>query len=173
LIYVRLLPVAWPIAVMGIAAFGPPGPRDAAAALTVWSIATWTCAASATAALWQQRGIHAFSMDIYHYTVMPAWTLMLMPVVLVAIVFWRGGVSARVRRIACPLTWGLWLAAAVLRAVYDERLYSVRTKQFAQLIDLGNVCGVIAEVIADLVLWQITPLALLLFLARRPPHQVH
>jgi hypothetical protein len=48
----------------------------------------------------------------------------------------------------------------------------VRNGSFAQLLDLDNSTGVAAELISDLVLWQIAPLAMLLFLAR-PRHPVH
>jgi hypothetical protein len=166
LVYLRLLPVAWPLMVVVFARRGLPTPRSAAAALTLWSMATWVCAASATAALWHGRGRRAFSPDGFHYTVTPAWTVMLIPVVLLGVVLWLGDLPARVRQVCCFAAAFLWLAAAALRAWYDERLVSVRNARFAQLLDLGNVSGVAAELISDLVLWQIAPFALILFLAR-------
>ena len=172
LIHVRLLPVAWPLAVAIFAATGPPTPRRAAATLTIWSIATWAIAACATAALWHQRGMRALSPEIFQYTVAPAWTFMLLPVIGVGVFLWLGNPPARIRWDLCVAAALFWLAAAALRAWHDERFSSVRNGAFAQLLDLGNSTGVAAELISDLVLWQIAPLALLLFLAR-PPHPVH
>jgi hypothetical protein len=173
LVYLRLLPVALPLMILGFARRGLPSPRTAAAALTFWSIATWTCAASATAALWHQRGVRAFSPDLYGDTVTPAWTFLLIPVIALGIVLWVGHLPSRFRLLACVLAWLLWCAAAMMRAWYDERMSSVRDGRYGALTNLSNLSGVIAELIADLILWQIAPIALLLFIARRTPDQVH
>jgi hypothetical protein len=172
LIHLRLLPIAWPLMIVWFARRSLPTPRIAAAALTCWSMATWICAALATAALWNQRGTRALSPDRYGYTVAPAWTCMLIPVVAVAVIFWVGAMPVRLRPLACLLAWLPWFAASLMRAWYDERMVSVRDGRFAGLAHVANLSGIIAEAIADLILWQIAPVALLLFLARHPPHQV-
>ena len=174
LIHLRLLPIAWPLMIVWFARRGLPTPRTAAAALTCWSVATWICAALATAALWRhQRGVRVLSPDIYDYTVMPAWTFMLIPVVAVAVIFWIGAMPMRLRLLACLLAWLTWFASSLMRAWYDERMASVRDGRFAELAHAAKLSGIIAEVISDLILWQIAPIALLLFLARRSLHQVH
>jgi hypothetical protein len=169
LFYLRLLPVALPLMIAFFAHRGLPTPRGAAAALTAWSIAAWTCAASATASLWHWRGWGALSANILGYTTTPAWTIVLIPVVLVGVVFWVGAIPARLRYVVCSVAAISWFAAALLRAWYDERMVSVRDGRFAELTHLANLAGIVAELIADLILWQIAPMALLLFLARRRP----
>jgi hypothetical protein len=172
LVYLRLLPVAWPLMLVIFARRGLPTPRGAAAAFTLWAIATWACAAAATAALWhgRGRGMGAFSPDHYIYTITPAWTLMLIPVVAIGFMLWLGVIPARLRPFACAGAAIVWFAAALLRAWYDERMSSIRSRRFAELAEFGNLAGISAEMVSDLVLWQIAPVVLLLFLARpRPP----
>jgi hypothetical protein len=163
LILGRLLPVVWPALVVMFAWRGNPTRRSAGRILVCWAVGGLFFSACTTTNLYQLSGLTYLRPEFWGNTVLPPWTVLFALILVVGLVIWLGPSRKYIGGALFLIGAGASLCIGLLHAWYDERLAGVRHWQFQAFYQPGNLADVAAEIISALLLWQIAPLALLLF----------